>query len=281
MKSALEKRGYRIIKTLKKTETDGVFLAQIVQTKTKVVIKTKLNSSTSDSQDIDLTSKTLETEKQAMKVLPKLAPFFVRSLDYFRFASGGHALVMEWIEGPTLIELSDEFWSEAKARDLICQLALASKVLEDRRVLHNDFWDANIILQPVSSKGLTIKAHTREGLLTHKARHGFLVRVIDYQYTHQYTRSPQIHSPFVASKNVSLQAEKARLGWSRAFHRGGDLNQILGLLSDYPNLAPSIKSLLKKMVVRNTELELEPDFPYAIVESNLATAPDSVLKLFC
>ena len=67
------------------------------------------------------------------------------------------------------------------------------------------------------------------------------------------------------TKIKKYQKEKKRLGWSEKFHIGGDLNQILGILSTYKYIPKYIKRILRKIIIENKNT----DFPYAIQKQNI------------
>ena len=146
--------------------------------------------------------------------------------------------------------------------------------------MHNDFWDSNIILEPLQKniKNIIIKYKKQ---LYNIPKSDFIVKIIDFEYTNQYKNKPKIYSSFVMTKIKNYDQEKIRLGWSEKFHKGGDLNQILGILSNYKYIPKIYKKTIDKIVVKNEKNE----FPYAIQYANNKTTGKYLLdnfdKLFC
>lgn len=174
-------------------------------------------------------------------------------------------IVMEYVRGIPLVEFSDKRMSPSWWRSLLYQLILIVSFFESRKILHNDFWDANIMITPIRGKLFG---------------ENFIVTVLDFQYTNQYTSRGAIRSKIIYSAVPEDVKEKRRLGWSAKFHRGGDLNQILGLLSDYKYIPiPGLREKLKKMVIKRENA----DFPYAITRTNPKTtgiaAQTTIFKL--
>lgn len=161
--------------------------------------------------------------------------------------------IENFAEGRLLIEFREERMGEAWWDEVVKQLVAFSGALEAEKILHNDFWDANVIVGA-----------------------GPKITVLDYQYTHQYRRRPKIYSAAVASRKRADQAEKKRLGWSSRWHTGGDLNQMLGLLSEYKSIPARYALYVKKHVIHNPEA----DFPYATSQNSPYFSPKTLWRLW-
>jgi serine/threonine protein kinase len=120
-----------IVADFEKGDTDDIYVGKIMI----------VGSKNSDSY------KVAQSEINALKYLNKMfdLPFFVSYIDDFE-CPGTKVVVMEKINGKTLSELKEshnssdtKFWSS-----LLYQLVLIVKILENNKILHNDFWDGNI-----------------------------------------------------------------------------------------------------------------------------------------
>jgi hypothetical protein len=115
--------------------------------------------------------------------------------------------------------------------------------LEAVRVLHNDFWDQNVVADDCGD-----------------------ITVLDFQYTDHYTEQPAISSPIVRTRSARWRAEQLRLGWSASWHVGGDLNQLLGILAARDVLPPD----LAEYVCAHARVRAGEEFPYATIHANQA-----------
>lgn len=217
--------------------------------------------------DDEMKKHTMDTEIQALKYFNNL-PFFPRYVDDFE-CDMDKVVIMEKINGDMLENyknknLSKEFWDS-----LIYQLVVIIFILEDNRILHNDFWDANILIVK-SSRCLKIKYGDR----LFEIPAGIRVKVIDFQYTNQYQSLAAIRSEYVMTRKKEFQQERKRIGWSHNFHKGGDLNQMLGLLSEYKSIPQHYKQYIDKHVI----VDHEAEFPYAIQKSNRYMTGERLLK---
>lgn len=79
------------------------------------------------------------------------------------------------------------------------------------------------------------------------------------------------------SKAKKYHDLKKDLGWSHKFHVGGDLNQILGILSDEYDIPKSIKKKIDAIVIKNSN---NNDWSYAIQKTNTKTDANILLKKF-
>ena len=79
----------------------------------------------------------------------------------------------------------------------------------------------------------------------------------------------------MTSTKKEHSSEKHRLGWSHIFHKGGDLNQILGILSEYKSIPINFRKLIKKIVIKH-----DNEFPYAITKGNKYTNAKYLLNSF-
>lgn len=216
---------------------------------------------------------TMKTEIETLKYFTKnkLLTFFPKYIDSFN-CKNIQIVIMERLNGALLIDfkehkLNNKFWLS-----LLYQLILIIYILEDNKILHNDFWDANIILVS-SKKPISI---TYNDIVYDIPFCGFIVKVIDFQYTNQYSKNSKIRSKIVMSNSIKYRSEKKRLGWSSKFHIGGDLNQILGILTEYNSIPHNIKKLLNSIVIKTAKT----DFPYAIQKGNKYTSGKYLLDNF-
>lgn len=190
-----------------------------------------------------------DTESQALKYFQKHRFNFAPAL-HLRKNFGHYTLIiMEFLPGKKLSyyrygKHSALFW-----KVIIIKIIKIVAVLEKHKILHNDLWEDNIIIYKND------------------------VKLIDFEYTHQYTKSSKIYCNDVMSQAQDKQAEKMRLGWSRKFHLGGDLNQILGIISDFSSIPEYIQKNIKKLVIQTNM-----DFPYTSIEGNKATTASVLLR---
>lgn len=220
-------KGYRILKLLKQAKYVIVILAEYKNT--KVIIK------------INKKYKTQQTEIQALKYfeknninnVPKLIDF-----GYFKYKNEKYEYLIEtFIRGKLLYMYknyrNNNFWN-----DVIIQIIIFCKFLEDNNILHNDLHDGNIIIK------------------------GHKVYFIDFEYMHDY-KTKKIKSVNIENLPDNDKLRRS-LGWSKSFHTGGDLNQILGyLVYDYP-IPLKIKNHLKKYIFT----KFNQRFPFCTLKSN-------------
>ncbi len=249
----INKRSYKTTDHIYKKTNNNIVL-DIIKNNKYYVCKILFGEKNGDKLEL----KNMKTEISALKFLEKLKlPFFPIYEEDF-VCKNMHLVIMEKLNGKLLIDFKHKKMSKKFWKNLIFQLVLTIYILEDNKILHNDFWDENLIIVPII-KTLNIQYNN----INYKIK-DFIVKVIDYQYTNQYSNNPHITSELVMSKNKSYQKEKKRLGWSEMFHTGGDLNQIFGILSEYKYIPSSLKKYFEKNVITNKEA----DFPYAIQEQN-------------
>jgi len=233
-------RGASVLQVFKATETSVVAL--IRRNRTKLVLKVQLMRS---SADLD----TITTEFQALKYVSGILEtrkYFVRARRMFR---SGHACILEtaFVPGPTLIAVGipkPEIWWTS----LIRQLAVAIWVLESRRVLHNDFWDENIVLKPISRIRVLDTTLPELGHIR-IPNAGFQLVVLDLQHAHQYQPGGFV-APLVVSGLRKHATLRRQLGWSSRFHRGGDLHQMLGILSERDDTPLRLKAYVRRHATR-------------------------------
>jgi predicted Ser/Thr protein kinase len=193
-----------------------------------------------------------ETEYQALKYFGKHKFGFAPKLYKHKNFGPLVLVIMEFLPGRRLSyyrygKQSSLFW-----KVIIIQIIKMVAQLEEHKILHNDLWEDNIIIYK------------------NKAR------LIDFEYAHQYKKHSKIYSADVMSQAPEHQAEKLRMGWSRKFHVGGDLNQILGSISQFPGISgipENMEKNIKAIVVHN-----DGDFPYTTVTDNPATSAKVLLR---
>ena len=267
--TCLIKHGYKPTTKYYKI-TDNNIVLEVKFNNIYYISKILLTNKTEDK----LWLKTMNTEVQALKYFTnKLKlPFFPKYIDNFN-CKNNEIIIMEKLKGKELINFKDDKLSNKLWKSLLYQLILIIYVLEDNMILHNDFWDANIFLVKTKKKELKYKYKNKDYIVNYA---GFIVKVIDFQFTNQYISKPSIKSNYVMTKAKKYQEEKKRIGWSNKFHKGGDLNQILGLLSEYKYIPLHIKKLLNKIVIKREG----EDFPYAIQKENKYTSAEYLLDNF-
>ena len=263
----IEFKKYTINKIIKETKNNMVII--ISKNKKKYVAKILNFSKTIDKLEI----LNMNTEIEALKyfTFDVDLPFFPKYIDDY-VSIKNKMVIMNYIKGKSLIDYDNQRLPNIWWKSLLYQLILVIYILEDNKILHNDFWDANIILEPNYKK---INIEYKSCLYT-IPKSNFTVKIIDFQYTNQYKNKPKIYSPYVMSEMKKYQKEKARIGWSEKFHVGGDLNQILGILSNYKYIPKKYKKNINKIVIRNENAE----FPYAIQKNNKKTSGKYLLKNF-
>lgn len=179
------------------------------------------------------------TEVEALKTLagpwvPKLLDNYIHKKYYI--------ILTEYIVGHKLSYYKEsnkdiEWW-----RDIFWQLVYFCKFLEDQKILHNDLWDDNIIVRKNK------------------------IVVIDWEYAHDYSGKTPISSPIILGNDTKTKKE---LGWSKRWHTGGDLNQIIGIL--LPRLP--YRAYLKKHVICKPKAR----FPCTITGNNIYFKPDRLI----
>jgi serine/threonine protein kinase len=263
----IKHEGYIPGKIIKKTENNIVMI--VFKNKKKYIAKILNILKTIDRLEI----LNMNTEIEALKYFSyKLVlPFFPKYINDFT-CNKNKIVIMSYIEGKTLIEYDNIKMSYDWWKSLLYQLILIIYILEDNKILHNDFWDANIILEP-HDEDISIKYKNKTYDVP---KFDFMIKVLDFQYTNQYTSNPKIYSPYVMSKFKKYQKEKKILGWSNVFHVGGDLNQILGILLNYKYVPKNIEKSIRNIVVKNKGTK----FPYAIQKTNSKTSGKYLLKNF-
>lgn len=268
-KQCLLDKNYKIVKILKETKNNLVIKVKNTKDNKNYVAKILIFSLTIN----ELEKANMWTEKRAMKYLVKLkVPYFVKYIEDWICYDNIHILIMEYLTGHILLEYDDvnmhlNWWTS-----LIQQLVLIVYILEKHKILHNDFWDANIVLQKIDKN---INLDYKDDKINFPVSNiGFIVRIIDFQYTHQYKKDSKIIAPLVITNRKEYKSEQIRLGWSPKFHIGGDLNQILGILSDWEYIPKKLKSNIKKLVFKGKS----KDFPYAIQKDNIKTSGKYLIK---
>jgi hypothetical protein len=262
--SILSKCNYKIIKIYKQTQKDIVILVESNKFN-------KSNKSVKYVAKISLNMKTIATEIQAYTYFLNHddfinSHFFVKLVEILPNNIG---FIMEYANNAIpLIEFSNNNNLGAKWwQSLILQLLAFTNLLEKHKILHNDFWDANIMIQRYP-KNRKLIVDIYDGDCDTKIvipNEGFIIKVVDFQYTHQYMNSNStIISPMVKSEKQCNKAEKLLLGWTSKWHTGGDLNQIFGILHEYIS-APKqfIRYVAKHVYKRKTS-----KFPYATTRTN-------------
>jgi hypothetical protein len=272
----LRNNGYKADKILKKTRNSVVL--KVKKDRKTYVAKVLLHNETDDTLEI----RSMKTEIQALKYMRrklKHVPFYAKFVEDFTCIRGNKIIeivVMDYIKGTPLIEFEKKKMNSLWWKSLVHQLVLAMYILEDHKIIHNDMWDANVMIQkiPTDKTKKYIKIYYKDNNYF-VPNAGFIVKLVDFQYTNQYTDTPAIYSAYVMSKTKRFQKEKKRLGWSRHFTRGSDLNQIMGILSDYKHVPKNLRKYLKEIVYENED---NKDFPYSIIHHNKLTSGKFMLK---
>jgi len=278
-KSALVNKHYVLVKEFKITDHSAVV-------KLKKKKKYFVGKFLDNHKVPEYVRHTVATEIDAMKFMSKSnLPFFPKLVETWSygnkpvvqstsdFAHAKSVIVTEYITGNLLISYTNKKISNKSWKSLIQQLIVITYFFEQNKIIHGDFWDANLILTKIDKN---IKLHFNiNGKKFNVINKGFLVKVIDFQYSNQYTSKPNFISPYVLSTNPEHKEEREELGWSEKFHSGVDLNQILGILSDYEFIPSKLKELLKSIVIKREGKQ----FPYANKDGNPKIDMDELMKI--
>ena len=141
--SILSKCNYKIIQIYKQTPKDIVILVESNKFN-------KSNKSVKYIAKISLNVKTIATEIQAYTYFLNHddfinSHFFIKLVEILPNNIG---FIMEYVNSAIpLIEFSDNNLSAKWWQSLILQLLAFTNLLEKHKILHNDFWDANIMIQ--------------------------------------------------------------------------------------------------------------------------------------
>jgi len=277
--SILSNNGYTIIQIFKQTKKDIVALVTHKDKKYNTITKYVAKLSTNIPPIL--------TEIQAYNYFSTNSdfantPFFIKLINVLPNNNNDNSdicgFIMEYTKNATpLIEIESNnaknnnitklWW-----KSLLMQLIVCVNLLEKHHILHNDFWDANIMIQKYP-KNRKIIVDVNDNIIT-IPNAGFIIKVIDFQYTHQYDKNNNIVSPMVQSTKKSDKAEKLLLGWTSKWHTGGDLNQIFGILHEYKSAPAKFKNYVAKHVHKHTS-----DFPYATTKTNKWFDSEKMLDL--
>jgi len=195
-----------------------LFIYKIIkETKNNIVIIISKNNKKYIAKILNLLKTTdkleilnMKTEIETLKYFTfnLTLPFFPKYIDDY-ICNKNNVVIMSYIKGKSLIDYDNKKMPNIWWKSLLYQLILVVYILEDNKILHNDFWDANIILEPYYKK-ITIEYKNH---LYNIPKSNFIIKIIDFQYTNQYKNKSKIYSPYVMSKIKKYQKEKARLGW--------------------------------------------------------------------
>ena len=247
----LSKKGYNIVKIFKFVETSGgVFLVcSEKQSDKKYIAKITFLFKKEDAYVFD-------TEVQALKYLKssQVSIFVPKLYECFKTKTY-NIIIMEYINGKSIFEYHK--FGKHQWQSIICQISLFVALLEKNKILHNDLWDANIIIIGTKKEFLNIGDYKIK-------TSGILVKVIDYQYTHQYSTKSEINSKIISTSSDEIKTE---LGWNTKFHLGGDLNQFYGIISEYPTLPKEYTKVFQSIVIKNSIKNAK--FPYTTIHENL------------
>ena len=273
-KQCLSDHGYLIIEILKydnRPGKDNKIIAKVKKNNISYVAKILLRKKTIYAQEKDI----IKTEVQALKYFTNIIklPFFVKYIDNWN-CDDNNIVIMEYISGKPLINYKNSNCTRQWWKSLIMQLIYSVSVMENHKILHNDFWDKNIIIHPISTG--KILSFNNDKIKIPNA--GFIIKIIDHQNTHQYKRDRQIYSSIIASRNKKYDHVKKIYGWSSKFHIGGDLNNILGILSHYKHIPNHIKKLLEQLPIKNENYQFSIDRRYVIQSTNKKTSGNTLLK---
>lgn len=275
-KKCLIQKDYIIEKKLKETKNNIVLhvlkKSKIGNNKEGINRVAKILNLSKTTDKLEILN--MKTEIEALKYFTYelQIPFFVNYKEDY-ICKKNYVVIMDYIKGKLLIEYDNKKMNDKWWLSLLYQLILIIYILEDNRILHNDFWDANVIIQPIK-KPIKIEYKNKVYDIPES---NFMIKIIDFQYTNQYKTKTKIYSEYVMNNEKDSQEEKKRLGWSSKFHVGGDLNQILGLLSNYKYIPDKIRKNLNKIVIKKSD---ESDFPYAIQKTNNKTSGKYLLHNF-
>ena len=225
------------------------------------------------SYDDDVNKSSMRTEVEALKFFTYELPlvFFPKYIDYLE-CDETKIVIMEHIPGEVLFDLWEKKLNKLFWKSLLYQLILVVYIMESNKILHNDFIDTNIIISPAKSS-FSVEYDNKTYDVPFA---GFIVKIIDFQYMNQYTRDPMISSYYVNSRKKEFANDKRALGWSSKFHVGGDLNQILGILTRYNSMPVKIRDSINLLVENNTRGKYFSTIDY----ENKKTSGDYLLKNF-
>lgn len=135
---------------------------------------------------------------------------------------------------------------------LFYQLAFFAYQLEKRKIKHNDFFLSNLRIK----KDIKYK---------------YLIKVIDLETAVDYKHKSLYPDQVLKASDE----ENERMGWSREFHIGSDLNQMLGDIFDqFIHLIPHrLIHNIKPLIIQK-----EKEFPFAVVE-NEKTSGKNILNI--
>ena len=262
---------YEIVKLLKESTDNKAFVLLLKKNEKQYVAK----FIHVEKIEHKLMKKINSTEVQAYKFIEKYFrnyPFFPKFCTDI-FHSHVEGLVIEYVKGEQLYTFKKKDMPEIWWRSLILQLVIVSYLFESHKILHNDFWDANIIISDEPIKNIIPLPELPFDIQVPNA--GFVIKVIDFEFANQYNENPEITSPMVLSTDKRDKEEKSRLGWSSKWHTGSDLNQILGILAEYK----SIPIRFKEYILNNVNTK-EGSFKYATKLPNIAFNPKFLLMNF-
>lgn len=270
----LKNNGYKAGNILKKTKNSIVL--KVKRNNITYVAKVLYHNKTSDV----LERRSMKTEIQALKYMKRNfnnIPFYVKYVEDFTCIRKNNIIeivVMDYVKGVPLQDFDTKKKSKKWWKSLVYQLILSMYIFADHKIQHNDLWDANIMVKKINTDKDYIKVEYKNKTYF-IPNAGFVIVLVDFQYTNQYKVNPGIYSAYVMSENKKFQKEKNRLGWSSTFTKGGDLNQILGILSDYDHVPEELSRYLKEIIRTN---ESNNDFPYAISKNNKKTYSKFMLE---
>ncbi|AYV79384.1 MAG: hypothetical protein Faunusvirus11_23 [Faunusvirus sp.] len=263
--------GYKIVNVLKTVPDGSNIVLLVVQHNKKYVVKLLFLNKV---HNVNI-KKNMITEIQTYQYIDNNFadyPFFVK-MNGIVDRKNIQGVILEYVTGKPLIDYKHKKMNAKWWRSLLKQLIITSYIFEQHAILHNDFWDANFIVHPISvSKQIEIYVPELGKVSINNA--GFILKIFDFQYTHQYSKKSKIVSPMIMSKKMTDQNEKKRLGWHDKFHTGGDLNQILGLLSEYDSIPNKFRKYINKYVYKTSD----SDFEFATQYANRHFNPQYLLK---
>ena len=121
-----------------------------------------------------------------------------------------------------------------------------ARQLEQYKICHNDLWDNNIIVTDTNN-----------------------IIVIDHEY---FTCVDHIPDTILYASRKEL----IRMGWSKRFRIGSDMNQILGCMQKYKYMPANLKRFINKRLIKYVSGPDAKEFPYAINHSNKKLSARSV-----
>lgn len=269
-KTCLKKHGYRIIKSFTTEGRQDSGVLKVFKNGKYYVAKYQWSETGNFS---------LENEIRAMKYLTYQLkqPFFVKyRADYYCPEQHSRILVMEYIKGETLKEHVDTYHPIKWWIDLIQQLVIAVYFLESKKITCYDLWEANIILQKIpKNKNLTFKLGNKKITIKHP---GFLVRIIDFENMHQYSKHPKVYNAHIGKRDEESKNIKGLLAFTKTFQPGKDLNGILGnLMSNFQYLPDEIRNYLGRIVKSRQDVEFNK---YFIMVPNPKTSAKYLISKF-